>query len=148
MNCSKWFCLNLPQNESQWKNMTWLQAEGCQNFTIMRHDCLRLSLDVVSLLVRCHVNCLLNFVSLAAPACCVSTVMIAWLSGNMQSGNFVCWKFIPSYLHSDCDSPSAGLSAANHLQKLGFKVLVLEGHSRPGGRVHSVKLQVAFFPDT
>ena len=38
--------------------------------------------------------------------------------------------------------PFAGLSAANQLRKFGFKVLVLEGHDRPGGRVYTRKLKV------
>ena len=37
----------------------------------------------------------------------------------------------------------AGLSAANQLRKFGFKVLVLEGHDRPGGRVYTRKLKVS-----
>ncbi|KAJ3695820.1 hypothetical protein LUZ60_001197 [Juncus effusus] len=35
----------------------------------------------------------------------------------------------------------AGLSAARHLLSLGFKVAVIEGRSRPGGRVFTKKMQ-------
>ena len=37
---------------------------------------------------------------------------------------------------------AAGLSAARQLRAKGMEVVVLEGHSRPGGRVYSKKLQV------
>ena len=36
----------------------------------------------------------------------------------------------------------AGLSCARQLRAKGFEVVVLEGNARPGGRVHSLKLQV------
>lgn len=38
---------------------------------------------------------------------------------------------------------SAGLSAARQLRNHGYKVLVLEGADRPGGRVHTHRLEVS-----
>lgn len=37
---------------------------------------------------------------------------------------------------------AAGLSAARQLRNHGYKVLVLEGADRPGGRVHTHRLEV------
>ena len=36
----------------------------------------------------------------------------------------------------------AGLSAARQLRNHGYKVVVLEGAERPGGRVHTHRLEV------
>lgn len=36
----------------------------------------------------------------------------------------------------------SGLSAARQLRAFGFKVVILEGHARPGGRVYTKRLQV------
>lgn len=38
---------------------------------------------------------------------------------------------------------SAGLAAAQLLKRKGHNVLILEGHSRPGGRVYTKKLKVS-----
>lgn len=37
---------------------------------------------------------------------------------------------------------AAGLSAARQLRNHGYKVVVLEGADRPGGRVHTHRLEV------
>lgn len=37
---------------------------------------------------------------------------------------------------------NAGLSAARQLRNHGYKVVVLEGADRPGGRVHTHRLEV------
>jgi hypothetical protein len=37
---------------------------------------------------------------------------------------------------------SAGLSAARQLRNHGYKVVVLEGAERPGGRVHTHRMEV------
>ena len=44
----------------------------------------------------------------------------------------------------------AGLVTARQLQNKGYKVLVLEGHDRPGGRVYTKRLEVRWlcFPTT
>lgn len=38
----------------------------------------------------------------------------------------------------------AGLSAARQLRGFGFKVVVLEGRDRPGGRVYTKQLKASF----
>jgi hypothetical protein len=37
----------------------------------------------------------------------------------------------------------AGLACARQLRAFGFKVMVLEGHDRPGGRVYTKKMEVS-----
>lgn len=41
---------------------------------------------------------------------------------------------------------AAGLSAARQLRNHGYKVVVLEGADRPGGRVHTHRLEVRLPP--
>jgi lysine-specific histone demethylase 1 len=36
----------------------------------------------------------------------------------------------------------AGCATANQLQRWGYKVVLLEGRNRPGGRVHTARLEV------
>ena len=49
------------------------------------------------------------------------------------------WRYvIPGYIQIP-----AGLAAASRLQALGFSVIVLEGHGRPGGRVYTKRLEVS-----
>ena len=52
-------------------------------------------------------------------------------------------SFVKSVASSDQLSfRAAGLAAAQQLQKRGVQVVVLEGHSRPGGRVYTRRLGV------
>lgn len=44
--------------------------------------------------------------------------------------------------HRPCLACSAGLATARQLQAKGHRVIVVEGHGRPGGRVYSKKLEV------
>ena len=36
-----------------------------------------------------------------------------------------------------------GLAAARQLDALGYRVIIVEGHGRPGGRVYTKQLQVS-----
>ena len=45
--------------------------------------------------------------------------------------------------HARGPSLRAGLSAARQLRAFGFKVVILEGRGRPGGRVYTKQLQVS-----
>ena len=36
----------------------------------------------------------------------------------------------------------AGCAAASQLQRWGYRVIVLEGRNRPGGRVHTLRMEV------
>jgi lysine-specific histone demethylase 1 len=38
---------------------------------------------------------------------------------------------------------AAGLSAARQLSNHGYRVVVVEGSARPGGRVHTQRLEVS-----
>lgn len=37
----------------------------------------------------------------------------------------------------------AGCAAASQLQRWGYRVIVLEGRNRPGGRVHTLRMEVS-----
>ena len=46
------------------------------------------------------------------------------------------------------DHASTGLAAARKLRSFGFKVVILEGRGRPGGRVYTKQLQVRILHPT
>ena len=41
----------------------------------------------------------------------------------------------------------AGLAAARQLDSFGYRVIIVEGHDRPGGRVYTKQLKVSWLCD-
>ena len=126
-----------------WQHTVWSQDKDLEGSCKMATYFLRLSLFFLQAIFGCGVSCLSKLcASRWTQESCIWSheCMACWQNTRVDLQLKMCSL-------TDYESLCAGLSAANHLQKLGFKVVVLEGHSRPGGRVHSVKLQVTFLPD-
>ena len=67
--------------------------------------------------------------------------VLAQHTKSTQHGLAALSAFSPSSLPASVPG-FAGLVTARQLQNKGYKVLVLEGHDRPGGRVYTKRLEV------